>query len=119
MPDNAFLITGANAGLGKDVARQLAMREDVDIVYLACRNQAKARAAQADLQRISGRSIFEILTVDTADLDSVRSAVKLVDRPLRGVLLNAGGTGGSTPMAHTAEGVTTIFATNVLGHVVL
>lgn len=119
MPDNAFLITGANAGLGKDVARQLALRDDVDTIYLACRNEAKAFAAQADLQRITGRSIFDILIVDTADLDSVRSAVKAIDTPLRAVLLNAGGTGGAKPMANTADGVTAIFATNVLGHVLL
>ena len=119
MPDNAFLITGANAGLGKDVARQLALRDDVDLIYLACRNEAKAHAAQADLQRVSGRSIFEIVTMDTADLASVRSAVKSIDTPLRGVLLNAGGSGGATPMALTADGVTTLFAANVLGHVVL
>jgi NAD(P)-dependent dehydrogenase (short-subunit alcohol dehydrogenase family) len=55
MPHNAFLITGANAGLGKDVARQLALRADVDSIYLACRDEAKAAAARADLQRITGR----------------------------------------------------------------
>lgn len=119
MPNNAFLITGANAGLGKDVARQLAARDDVDTIYLACRNEAKARAARADLQRITGKSIFEVLIMDTADLASVRSAAKTIDEPLRAVLLNAGGTGGAKPMARTADGATTIFATNVLGHVVL
>ncbi len=75
MSDNAFLITGANAGLGKDVARQLALRADVDSIYLACRDQAKAQAAQADLQRITGRSVFEVLIMDTADLASVRAAL--------------------------------------------
>lgn len=119
MSNNAFLITGANAGLGKDVARQLALRDDVDTIYLACRNGARAQAARADLQRITGRSVFEVLTTDTADLGSVRSATKAIDTPLRAVLLNAGGTGGATPMAHTAAGATTIFATNVLGHAVL
>jgi NAD(P)-dependent dehydrogenase (short-subunit alcohol dehydrogenase family) len=119
LPDNVFLITGANAGLGKDVARQLALRADVDSVYLACRDEAKARAARADLRRITGRSVFEILIMDTADLGSVRTALAAVDRPLRAILLNAGGTGGPTPMARTAEGATTIFASNVLGHAVL
>ena len=119
MSNNAFLITGANAGLGKDVARQLALRADVDSIYLACRDQAKARAAQADLQRITGRQVFKVLIMDTADLASVRAALAAVNQPLRAVLLNAGGTGGPTPMARTAEGATTIFASNVLGHAVL
>jgi short-subunit dehydrogenase len=102
--------------LGKDAARQLALRDDVG-AFLACRDETKARAAQADLQRITGRSVFEILIMDTSDLTSVRSAVKATDRPLGAVLLNAGGMGGPTPMARTADGVTTIFAANVLGHV--
>ena len=119
MPDNAFLITGANAGLGKDVARQLALREDVDSIVLACRDQAKAKAAQAELERITGRPVFDVLIMDTADLASVRAALTTIDRPLRAVLLNAGGTGGPTPMARTVEGATTIFASNVLGHAVL
>ena len=119
MSDNGFLVTGANAGLGKDVARQLALRDDVDVVYLACRDEAKAHAARADLQRITNRSIFEILIMDTADAASVRLAAKSVETPLRAVLLNAGGTGGSKPLAHTGQGATTIFASNVLGHVVL
>jgi NAD(P)-dependent dehydrogenase (short-subunit alcohol dehydrogenase family) len=119
MSEDAFLITGANAGLGKDAARQLALRDDVGTIYLACRDEAKARAAQADLRRITGASVFEVLIMDTSDLASVRAAVKVIDRPLRAVLLNAGGTGGRQPMARTADGVTTIFAANVLGHVVL
>ena len=119
MTDNAFLITGANAGIGKDVARQLALREDVDTIYLACRNQTKAHAARDDLQRITGRAIFKTLTLDTTDLDSVRTAAATIPTPLRAVLLNAGGSGGSAPMTRTAEGVSTIFAANVLGHVVL
>ena len=119
MPSNAFLITGANTGLGKDVARQLALRADVDCIYLACRDAAKAEAAQADLQRITGRPVFEILIMDTADLGSVRAALTAINQRVRAVLLNAGGTGGPTPMAHTVEGATTIFASNVLGHAVL
>jgi NAD(P)-dependent dehydrogenase (short-subunit alcohol dehydrogenase family) len=39
------LITGANAGIGKDVARQLALRPDVARIYLACRNPDRAATA--------------------------------------------------------------------------
>ena len=40
------VITGANTGLGKDVARQLALRNDFDRIYLGCRNPAKAERAR-------------------------------------------------------------------------
>lgn len=113
-----YLITGANTGLGKEAARQLALYSAVDVVYLACRDEAKAHAARDDLQRSTNRTVFEILHLDTADLASVGAAVDAIDTPLRAVLLNAGGTGGPAPMALTGDGVTTIFASNVLGHAV-
>lgn len=115
----AALITGANTGLGKDLARQLALRDDFDTIYLACRNPAKARAAKNDLTTRTGKSIFEIIVLDTADLDSVRSAIPAIERPLSAVVMNAGGTGGTHPLTLTADGVTEIFAANILGHVVL
>ena len=41
------LITGANAGIGKEVARQLALRPEIARIYLACRSKDRAIAAQA------------------------------------------------------------------------
>jgi NAD(P)-dependent dehydrogenase (short-subunit alcohol dehydrogenase family) len=87
-PGKAILITGANTGLGKDVARQLALRPDFDRIYLGCRNRGKAEVASQDLQRATGRSSFEVVIIDLSTLASV-------------------------------DGVTEIFAQNLLGHVVL
>lgn len=115
----AALITGANSGIGKEVARQLADLDAFDAIYLACRNGAKAQAAQTDLERVTGKSIFTTVLMDTSDPGSVRTAVGLIDSPVRAVVMNAGGTGGSAPMAATKDGVTESFASNVLGHVVL
>src|SRR6201993_4008236 len=115
----AVLITGANVGLGKEVARQLALAGDFDRIYLACRNPDSGRSAAADLERLTGRSIFTVVRMDLTDLDSVRSALNTLDGPLHSVVMNAGGTGGPTPLALTADGVTHVFGSNVLGHVVL
>ncbi|MEE6139060.1 SDR family NAD(P)-dependent oxidoreductase [Mycobacterium sp. 050128] len=115
----AVLITGANVGLGKEVARQLALAGDFDRIYLACRNTDSGRAAAADLERITGRSIFTVVRMDLTDSDSVRSALSTLDGPLHAVVMNAGGTGGPTPLALTADGVTHVFGSNVLGHVVM
>ena len=90
-----------------------------DTIYLACRNQAKAEAARAELEQATGKSIFTTVPMDTSDLDSVRTAIALIETPLQTVVMNAGGTGGSTPLALTADGVTELFASNVLGHVAL
>lgn len=50
---------------------------------------------------------------------SVRIAVSSLAKPIDALIMNAGGSGGKTPLTLTKDGVTTIFATNVLGHVVL
>jgi NAD(P)-dependent dehydrogenase (short-subunit alcohol dehydrogenase family) len=113
------LITGANAGIGKDVARQLALRPDVARIYLACRNLDRARVAKAELEAKTGRSIFDIVLMDVADPGSVRAGLTGFDGSLDALVMNAGGIGGKTPLELTADGVTNVFASNLLGHVVL
>ncbi len=117
-PGTTVLITGANAGIGKDVARQLALRPDVARIYLACRNPDRAATARSELEAKTGRAIFDVIVMDVSDLVSVRAAVAAIDGSLDAVIMNAGGTGGKTPMALTSDGVTNVFASNVLGHVV-
>ena len=112
------LITGANAGLGKEVARQLALRPEIARIYLACRNRDRASAAQADLETATERRIFDIVVMDVADLDSVRAGLADISETIDAVVMNAGVIGPHS-LALTADGVTTVFATNVLGHVVL
>ena len=114
-----ILITGANTGLGKELARQLALRGDFERIYLGCRNPEKAERAKDDLETVSGRAIFEVVIIDLADLASVRAAASAIGAPLNALAMNAGGTGGPTPATLTQDGVTEIFAQNVLGHVVL
>ena len=118
-PEKTVLITGANAGLGKDIARQLALRPEFAHVYLTCRNRDKAIAARTELEAQTGRRIFDIALMDVSDPDSVRAGLADVDGSIDAVVMNAGGTGGKTPLAMTADGATYMFAQNVLGHVVL
>ncbi|MEM9326870.1 MAG: SDR family NAD(P)-dependent oxidoreductase [Bacteroidota bacterium] len=113
------MITGANAGIGKETVRQLAMKNETERIYLACRNPQKAEAAKRELEESTGRFIFEILIMDVADPSSVRKAVADLYEPVDALIMNAGGTGGRNPAEHTKEGVTNITATNLLGHVVL
>ena len=118
LPGKTVLITGANAGIGRDVARQLALRPEIARIYLACRNQERARTAKAELEAETGRHIFDIILIDVADLGSVRAGLAGINGSLDALVMNAGVIGPKT-MDLTADGVTTVFATNVLGHVVL
>ena len=114
-----ILITGANGGLGKESARQLAMINGTEKIYLACRNLTKAEEAKQSLEKSTGKSIFEVVIMDVSDVNSVRSAVAGLKEPIDALIMNAGGMGGKSPMDITSKGVTSLFAANVLGHVVL
>ncbi|MEM8862488.1 MAG: SDR family NAD(P)-dependent oxidoreductase, partial [Chloroflexota bacterium] len=90
----SVLITGANAGLGKESARQLALQDGIEKIYLACRNEEKAQVAKRELEEATGKSIFEIVIVDVSNLESVRAAVAALTEPIDALVMNAGGTGG-------------------------
>src|SRR5277367_1975658 len=117
--NESILITGANAGLGKEAARQLALKKETKKVILFCRNEAKAEAAKKDLEEQTGRKIFEIIIGDVSDANSVRRAVEKMQEPIDAVILNAGGMVGKTAGNITPSGMNELAATNILGHVIL
>src|SRR6476469_1695377 len=112
------LITGANAGIGEEIARQMAIGPEIARLYLACRNAERAKAAKAELEAATGRNIFSIVLMDVADLAAVRAGLGEISGSVDALVMNAGVIGPQT-LNLTADGVTTLFATNVLGHVVL
>jgi short-subunit dehydrogenase len=118
MKNKSILITGANSGLGKEVARQLTQKNGIEKIYLGCRSRHKAEQAKEELEAVTGKSIFEIVIMDVMDADSVRNAVKELKHPIDALILNAGGQGGKHPEEKTSTGMTNIAATNLLGHMV-
>ena len=86
------LVTGANRGIGREVARQLAERGYE--VLLAGRDGAKASAAAAELEQSTGSSV-QAITLDVADPASIAAAAETVaDEPGRlDVLVNNAGVG--------------------------
>jgi NAD(P)-dependent dehydrogenase (short-subunit alcohol dehydrogenase family) len=118
LAEKTVLITGASAGIGKEVARQLALRPEFGRIYLGCRNAERASAAKAELEAETGRTIFDIVLMDVANLASVRAGLADIDGSVDALVMNAGVIGPQT-CGLTADGVTNVFATNVLGHVVL
>jgi NAD(P)-dependent dehydrogenase (short-subunit alcohol dehydrogenase family) len=115
----SILITGANAGLGKETARQLAMKIETKKVILFCRNQARAEMAKKDLEDKTGKKVFQIILGDVTDANSVRKAVEQIKEPVDAVILNAGGVIGKTAAKLTPSGMNELAATNILGHVIL
>jgi len=117
--NESILITGANIGIGKETARQLALKQGTKKIILFCRNQAKAEAAKKDLEEKTGKKIFEIIIGDVSDANSVRKAVEKIKEPIDAIILNAGGMVGKTAGKVTPSGMNELAATNILGHVIL
>ena len=117
--NESILITGANNGIGKEAARQLALKKETKKVILFCRNQAKAEAAKKDLEEKTGKKIFEIIIGDVSDANSVRKAVEKIKEPIDAIILNAGGVLAKTAAKVTPSGMNDLAATNILGHVIL
>lgn len=117
--NESILITGANNGLGKEAARQFALKNETKKVILFCRNEERAEAAKKDLEQQTGKRIFEIVIGDVSDANSVRKAVEKIKDPIDAVILNAGGMVGKTAAQITSSGMNLLAATNILGHVIL
>lgn len=110
-----FLITGANTGIGRVTANELASRGAEMI--LACRSQAKTQPVVDEITSKGGKARF--VELDLAELASVRRcAQQLLDEGvrLRGLINNAG-VGGAR--GRSVDGFELGFATNHLGHYLL
>ncbi len=107
-----FLVTGANSGIGRATATELAQRGAK--VFITARSEEKAKPVLDEL----GDNV-ESLQLDLGDLDSVRQCAKEFlsrDEPLHALVNNAGVAG---QRGFTASGFELAFGTNHVGHFLL
>jgi NAD(P)-dependent dehydrogenase (short-subunit alcohol dehydrogenase family) len=109
-----FLVTGANTGIGRVTALELARRGGH--VVITCRSEDKARPVIDEIKTETKNEAIEALALELADLASVREAARRFlerDTPLHCLINNAGlaGTRGLTK-----DGFELTFGVNHLGH---
>jgi NAD(P)-dependent dehydrogenase (short-subunit alcohol dehydrogenase family) len=113
MNGKIVIVTGANAGIGRATAAQLA---DLGAtVVLACRSKERGEAALTELSCVNGRC-FTLMRLDLADLDSVRTfAAAFTEKfgRLDALINNAGILGRRR--AETKQGFELAFGVNYLG----
>jgi len=113
MTGKIVIVTGANSGIGKATARQLA---DLGAtVVLACRCKERAEAALCELNCVEGRC-FDLLPLDLADIESVRAFAEAFAAKydhLDALINNAGILGRRR--AETKQGFEMSFGVNYLG----
>jgi hypothetical protein len=115
-----FIITGSNAGIGYETARQLVQMGAT--VVMACRSPDKAKEAKQQLLALLGCSTTKIhvIKLDLCGFDSVRKFVKEfrgLGLPLHGLINNAGVMMSERSL--TQDGFETVFTANHLSHFLL
>lgn len=108
-----IMVTGANTGIGYEASLILAVRGAR--VLLACRDEARARAAMDRIAAAVPGADLAFVPLDQADLASVRAAAEQVmAEPRLDVLINNAGV-MYTPLQRTAQGFELQFGINHLG----
>lgn len=106
------LVSGANAGLGYEIARGLAERQ-ADVVLL-CRSPERGAAAAQSLRQATGNAHVSNEVLDVSDLQAVRQvASRLAEGPVDVLVHNAGLL--PAERSETALGLEITFATHVAG----
>ncbi|MCJ1476018.1 hypothetical protein MMC13_004682 [Lambiella insularis] len=112
------IVTGANSGIGLELA--LAIARQGSTVYLGCRNRARAEEAMANITNIIPKSEqrLHFLELDTSSLKSVQACGEVWKSTGKGIdiLFHNAGIGSTPPGEEvTSEGFGKIYATNFLG----
>ncbi|MEJ2304778.1 MAG: SDR family NAD(P)-dependent oxidoreductase [Anaerolineales bacterium] len=112
------IVTGANSGIGYEMARALAHKKAT--VILACRDMDKGGAAVGQIAQEYPEAKAELLQLDLSDLASVRSFADQFTSHYESldILINNAGI-MRTPFGKTVDGFELQFGTNHLGHFAL
>jgi NAD(P)-dependent dehydrogenase (short-subunit alcohol dehydrogenase family) len=112
------MITGANSGIGKETALQLAKLGST--IIMVCRDKVKGEEARSDIITLSGNESVELFIADLSSLTSVRQLVTdfLASHEKLDVLVNNAGVLMSKRTL-TVDGLESTFAINHLAHFLL
>ena len=118
LDEKMVIITGANTGIGKETAIDLAKRNAR--VILACRSQEKGKKAEVDVRRESGNNDVHFRQLDLSSFTSIRKFAKevLEEESRVDILINNAAV-AVCPYMKTEDGFETQFGVNHLGHFLL
>ncbi len=108
-----YVVTGANAGIGKAIALGLAKR-GLDVIML-CRNAERGASARDEIRAAANNPSVEVVVGDLSSPAKVRAAAKaIIDTvPEISVLINNAGM-WATELQHNEDGIEMSFAVNHL-----
>lgn len=114
MTGKVVVVTGANSGIGKDVATYVAGKNAT--LFMLCRSADRAEQAKQEIVTLTGNSKIEIVLCDVSEMGKIKTAVAELQSKTdkidclvcnAGVLLNE--------RQETSEGYEVTFASHFLG----
>lgn len=117
--EKVVIVTGANGGIGNQITRGLA--QEGAHVIMACRNMTKAREAHDVIKREMPNASIQVMRLDLASLDSIRTFVETFksEHNKLHLLINNAGVAALPERRETMDGFEMQFGTNHLGHFAL
>lgn len=118
-----ILVTGANSGIGRETALQLA-KHNPSRIFVGARSQAKAEEAIEQIKQALPDTASSVsltfLQLDLSSFQSIKSAVETfrASSDRLDILINNAGI-MATPPGQTEEGYEIQFGTNHMGHALL
>ncbi|MBN2379904.1 SDR family oxidoreductase [candidate division WOR-3 bacterium] len=118
MKGKVCLITGANSGIGKVTATELA-RMDATVV-MVCRDRLRGTVAMSEIMNETGADTIDLMTADVSSLSQIHQLAKQFRKKYQrlDVLINNAGV-SLDKRGESADGIELTFATNYLGHFLL
>lgn len=116
--DKTVVITGANTGIGKETALDLAKRGAR--VIMACRDMEKAQTALKEVIEGSGNQNVIVMKLDLSDTKSIREFAETINKEEAklNILINNAGV-MVCPYGKTADGFEMQMGVNHIGHFLL
>uniref|UniRef100_A0A5F9D0P8 Retinol dehydrogenase 11 n=1 Tax=Oryctolagus cuniculus TaxID=9986 RepID=A0A5F9D0P8_RABIT len=114
LPGKVVVVTGANTGIGKETAKELAQRGAR--VYIACRDVQKGELVAREIQSSTGNQQVLVRKLDLADTKSIRAFAEdfsAEEKHLHILINNAGVM--MCPYSKTADGFEMHMGVNHLG----
>jgi NAD(P)-dependent dehydrogenase (short-subunit alcohol dehydrogenase family) len=121
MTKKTCIITGANSGIGKAAAIQIA--KEGYYVIIGSRNEERGQKALEEIKLASNSDDIELLLIDLASKDSIKNAAEIINKKTDSIdvlIHNAADFDYTKKKAEQSpDGVETLWATNHLGPVML
>ncbi|XP_076146240.1 retinol dehydrogenase 12 isoform X1 [Alosa pseudoharengus] len=118
LDEKTVIITGANTGIGKETARDLAKRGAR--IIMACRDLERGEWAREEIVEDSGNQNVVLKKLDLSSTKSIREFAELINKEEKqlNILINNAGV-MLCPYSKTADGFEMQIGVNHLGHFLL